>query len=1377
MGVKDRPQCYFDVELNREPVGRIVFQLFSDVCPKTSKNFLCLCTGEKGTGKVTGKKLCYKGSTFHRVVKNFMVQGGDFTEGNGRGGESIYGGYFEDENFILKHDRAFLLSMANRGKDTNGSQFFITTRMAPHLDGVHVVFGLVISGFEVIKKIEKLKTDSASRPYADVRVVDCGQLITKSANDVLEGKRKRTSSLNSNELSDFSSSESESEEKLKYQKRLAKHKQSKKKRKEGKKVKKTDKVTPKQRSAEKETVGGESKPDEEKEQAGKREKPVVRPEEIPPVPENRFLLRRDMPTQEEKTEVLEKQETGPPAEQKPAVTKSGRKIRGRGTIRYHTPTRSKSRSTSVEERGGSETPPHWKVETKRTKVFPPTSPERWSKGDKLKDRTSSKWDNRSVSPRSQSGGHSSGQSSERSSQQQLPKRQKKKAKHKKKAKKRKHGNKKKSSKSKSREHYDSEGEKSASSPRRSRSRTPSRSPSSEHHSSSRRRRRSSKSFSKSFSRSYTSSRSRSRGKSRSYSGSRSYSRSRSQSLSRSRSLSYSQSRSRSRHRSRSLSFSRSRSRSRSRYTSRSRSLSSRKRSFSRSPRRRKTMKPKMDVIMPVPGKVQDKKSTPVSILPGVAVNDSVPVIPLSDSPPPSRWKPDQKPWKPSYFHIQEIKAKVKATPTDTSSTAPAVNISEKTQTSVTPKSLQEEVQDKMTRQTAHSSRSRSSRSKSFSRSRSRSSSRSRSAEQYRSRSSSHKRSNSEKEQKGSSNRGTSLDKEWKEYYSSLNRIKNLDTFISINKGRDGLSGSEKGIGSERSPDMTGFLENKRDGGNSEETDTKRYLPPRAESRSEWDSDSDKEGQYKAAEKHTVESSTVLSTGWNSDGDTENITNKRVFGSEKEEGEASSESDYEALRSTSKAVTELGYKVAAAIAANSSSCPSDESASKAAEPERKKSKKKAKRKHKHKRKGESKSSSHHGKDKTKKSKRKHQKLRETFHWQPPLEFDEEEEDDEAKRERRSPGREVPDNFGEDGNKQDQHSTDLKRKHVKEEEKQMRSRERIENPNDSEQTSNQNSIKDQDSLDDMEICTPEHNVEILEPPVMSDTSNTATKLILDSNSKSSEMASTDIAFTRKAQHDVTSSATTAELQEEEPNGKAGINFKWKPLKRMAAVPEVNVQAVAVKSKPANESVQRLTMQGVKMEIKSKNRVRPGSLFDEVRKTVRLNQRPRNQESSSEESSPSMGKARGMSRTRSPKKSRSLSRHSRSGSSHRSRSRGWSRSYSRSRSRSRSYTYSSRSRSRSRRTRRRGRSRSRSSTYRSYSRHSRSYSRSPSRSRSYHCHRRSRSDSYDSYSSRSRSVSRRRGHRRSESYRSSERRSRSSRSSSRSFSRSRSRSSRYS
>uniref|UniRef100_A0A8D2PPW0 Peptidyl-prolyl cis-trans isomerase n=1 Tax=Zosterops lateralis melanops TaxID=1220523 RepID=A0A8D2PPW0_ZOSLA len=105
MGVQDRPQCFFEIEINREPVGRIMFQLFSDICPKTCKNFLCLCSGEKGIGKTTGKKLCYKGTTFHRVVKNFMIQGGDFSEGNGKGGESIYGGYFKENVVFCKMKR------------------------------------------------------------------------------------------------------------------------------------------------------------------------------------------------------------------------------------------------------------------------------------------------------------------------------------------------------------------------------------------------------------------------------------------------------------------------------------------------------------------------------------------------------------------------------------------------------------------------------------------------------------------------------------------------------------------------------------------------------------------------------------------------------------------------------------------------------------------------------------------------------------------------------------------------------------------------------------------------------------------------------------------------------------------------------------------------------------------------------------------------------------------------------------------------------------------------------------------------------------------------------------------------------------------------
>ncbi|RXN10074.1 zinc finger and BTB domain-containing 47-like protein [Labeo rohita] len=382
MGVKDRPQCYFDVEINREPVGRIVFQLFSDICPKTSKNFLCLCTGEKGSGRTTGKKLCYKGSTFHRVVKNFMIQGGDFTEGNGRGGESIYGGFFEDENFTLKHDRAFLLSMANRGKDTNGSQFFI----------VHVVFGLVISGFEVIKKIEGLKTDSASRPYADVRVIDCGQLITKSANDVLQGKRRKAfhsedDSQSSSETSQYSSSDGESDKNYasRKRKRNSKSKLSKRKRRETKKDRETSKAAGHESHAEGEMA---EEDDGEAEQNVKREKPVVRPEEIPPVPENRFLLRRDMPTQEETTKTAVQDTAVAPNDTKPAVTKSGRKIKGRGTMRYHTPPRSKSRSESEGERGSSETPPHWKEEMQRTKAYQPPSVERWSKGERSGSRRS-----------------------------------------------------------------------------------------------------------------------------------------------------------------------------------------------------------------------------------------------------------------------------------------------------------------------------------------------------------------------------------------------------------------------------------------------------------------------------------------------------------------------------------------------------------------------------------------------------------------------------------------------------------------------------------------------------------------------------------------------------------------------------------------------------------------------------------------------------------------------------------------------------------------------------------------------------------------------------------------------------------------------------
>ncbi|CAI5673144.1 unnamed protein product [Oreochromis niloticus] len=1085
-----------------------------------------------------------------------------------------------------------------------------------------------------------------------------------------------------------------------------------------------------------------------------------------------------MPSQEDKAEIVEKEEATLPSDPKPAVSKSGRKIRGRGTIRYHTPTRSKSRSASVEERGSSETPPHWKEEEmKRTKMYQPPSIERWSKGDKLNDHSSSRWDNRSDSAWSQSAEHSSDRSSERSSQRCQQKKAKKKSKHKKKAKKRKH-NKKKSSKSK---HQDqSDGERSVSSEKGFRkSRSPTRSSSSPHHSSNRRRRRSSRSYrdSRSYSKSYTSSRSRSRGRSLSYSRSRSRSGSRGRSFSRSRSWSHSHSRSKSR------------------YRSRSRSLTPpRKRSFSRSPRKKKTSKP--DAMIPVSEKLQESKVAPVPRLPAVPAPESVPVIPLSDSPPPSRWKPGQKPWKPSYIHIQEIKAKV--APSNISSTGQAVDsAAEKAQTSATPKSLPGDSEDNTAQKPSRRSRSSSSRSRSYSRSysrsRSRSYSRSRSTNRHKSRSSSYSRSESEKSPKTSNGKKESLDKEWKEYYSSLSRVKNLDKLISGSLSQDAHSGSENRTDSECSPGVIGSVEKIKDKGSSEDLETKHYSSVPAESfnsRTEWDSDSDKVSQSNSTiplkmqmrvAQYAVSLEKKLSSisGWNSESDSENLTARTLAISEKEEGEASSESDYEISRKTSDG----GNALAA-------SGQSEESPEKAAEPEKRKSKKKAKRKHKHKRRSENKGGSHHSKDKAKKTKRKHQKLKETFHWQPPLEFEEEEEEDESKRERHSPGRVVK--KSPDVNNLNAKDQTTSCNPTKEEERgQQRTKEGInKNVKHTEphlESSNRNSASDShwpsvqepETLDDMDICTPEHDAEIVEPSVPCHPHNSVPKITLKSTSDSSEMENNDTALSHsKEQSAVSSTSTAGGSQDKGTAGKPAatvINFKWRPLKGTSAVQNVNAPPVTVKNVQAQEN-QTGNMQGVRMEIKSKSRVRPGSLFDEVRKTARLNQRPRNQESSSEERSPSVGKAKG---TRSPKTSRSVSRKSRSVSSHRSRSRGWSHSYSRSRSRSRSSSYSSRSRSRSWRRRGRGRSRSRSTTYRSYRSHSRTYSRSHSRSRSYIRRRRSRSDSYDSYSSRSRSVSRRRERRRSDSYRSSDRRSRSYGSSSRSSSRRRShsRSSRYS
>ncbi|OUC47666.1 peptidyl-prolyl cis-trans isomerase, cyclophilin-type [Trichinella nativa] len=307
-----RKRCFFDIAVEKRPLGRIVFELYNDVCPATCENFRALCTGEKGNGSVSGKPLHYKNCIFHRVIKKFMIQGGDFTAGNGTGGESIYGGMFADENFDLKHDEPYKLCMANRGRDTNGSQFFITLRAAPHLDNQHVVFGRVVSGHDVVNEIEALKVEQKThRPLQDVVIVNCGELQARKKRD----SSSSTLSVNSRKC------EKDKKKKIKSKRKQLPDKQEKKL----------------ERSASPHALHSQQSP-------RKRKTPSK-------VQEDRYRSNRNGMHR------FRRQRYSPPRRHFYS-SRSGNLLRGRGSFRFLTP-------TNNDEDSADEMPLHWRVEVER----------------------------------------------------------------------------------------------------------------------------------------------------------------------------------------------------------------------------------------------------------------------------------------------------------------------------------------------------------------------------------------------------------------------------------------------------------------------------------------------------------------------------------------------------------------------------------------------------------------------------------------------------------------------------------------------------------------------------------------------------------------------------------------------------------------------------------------------------------------------------------------------------------------------------------------------------------------------------------------------------------------------------------------------------
>merc|ERR1712187_658016 len=207
---------YMEVEISNVNIGRMIFKLYNTIVPKTAENFRCLCNGERGTGLITKMPLHFQGAKFHRVIPGFMCQGGDFELGDGRGGESIYGGKFNDEQagLALRHSKRGLLSMANSGRDTNGSQFFILFKPAHHLNSKHVIFGEIVEGHATLDAIEGVKTTSDDRPIAPITVSRCGQLECRVVG-MRKVKRKKAEEVASSGSSSGSSSSSDKKKKKK----------------------------------------------------------------------------------------------------------------------------------------------------------------------------------------------------------------------------------------------------------------------------------------------------------------------------------------------------------------------------------------------------------------------------------------------------------------------------------------------------------------------------------------------------------------------------------------------------------------------------------------------------------------------------------------------------------------------------------------------------------------------------------------------------------------------------------------------------------------------------------------------------------------------------------------------------------------------------------------------------------------------------------------------------------------------------------------------------------------------------------------------------------------------------------------------------------